>query len=62
VTYRGPLSNIDSVAEAILFPEGEDSNHISLGGGFSWPRVQIDFAYDTSERYKVGSVTVVTRF
>ncbi|HUP44512.1 MAG TPA: outer membrane protein transport protein, partial [Thermoanaerobaculia bacterium] len=49
VTYRGPINTIDRVAEAIIFPEGEDQLHLSIGGGFSWPRFQIDFAYDTSK-------------
>ncbi|HUP48482.1 MAG TPA: outer membrane protein transport protein [Thermoanaerobaculia bacterium] len=62
VTYRGPLDSVDRVAEAILFPEGEDQMHLSIGGGLAWPRFQIDFAYDTSKFYKVGSVSMVTRF
>lgn len=62
VTYRGPLDSVDRVAEAILYPEGEDQLHLSVGGGFAWPRFQIDFAYDTSKYYKAGSVSMVTRF
>ena len=62
MVYRGPLDSIDRVAEAILYPEGEDQLHLTIGGGFAWPRFQIDFAYDTSEYYKVGSISAVTRF
>lgn len=62
VTYSGPLDSIDRVAEAILYPEGEDQLHLSIGGGFAWPRFQIDFAYDTAKFYKVGSISMVTRF
>lgn len=62
VTYRGPLDTVDRVAEAILFPEADDQLHLALGGGFSWRRFQIDFAYDTSDRFKVGSISVITRF
>ncbi|HWW61141.1 MAG TPA: outer membrane protein transport protein, partial [Thermoanaerobaculia bacterium] len=45
VTYKGPLNIFSGVAEAILFPKGESQNHWSVGGGFAWPRFQIDFAY-----------------
>lgn len=62
VTYRGPLNTVDRVAEAILFPEGEDQLHTSIGAGFSWPRFQIDVAYDRSKYFKVGSVSMVARF
>lgn len=62
VTYAGPLNSVERVAEAILFPEGEDQLHTSIGGGFAWPRFQIDFAYDRSKYFKVGSVSLVTRF
>lgn len=62
VRYAGPLNSIDRVAEAILFPEGEDQLHLSVGGGFSFQRFQIDFAYDTSKYYKIGSLSMVTRF
>ena len=50
------------IAESMLYPEGEDQNHMSIGAGIAWPRFQIDAAYDTSDTNKVGSLTVVTRF
>jgi len=62
IEWRGPLDRPDFIAEAILYPEGESQNHLSIGGGFAWPRFQIDFAYDTSDTYKVGSISMVTRF
>lgn len=62
IEWDGPLNRQDFIAEAMLYPEGEDANHISVGAGFAWPKFQIDFAYDTSEHYKVGSLSMVTRF
>lgn len=62
VTWRGPLTNPNFIAEALLYPEGETQNHFSIGAGLAWPRFQIDAAYDTSDNYKVASLSVVTRF
>ena len=62
IEWDGPLNHPNFIAEAMLYPEGEDQNHMSIGGGFAWPRFQIDFAYDTSDNYKVGSISMVTRF
>jgi long-chain fatty acid transport protein len=62
VEWRGPLNRPDFIAEAMLYPEGEAQNHISIGAGLAWPRFQIDAAYDSSDNYKVGSISVVTRF
>ena len=62
IEWRGPLDRPDFIAERILYPGAEAQNHFSVGGGFFWPRFQIDFAYDTSDSFKVGSVSMVTRF
>ena len=62
VEWRGPLTRPDFLAEALLYPKGEAQDHISVGAGFAWPRFQIDAAYDTSKHYKVGSISMVTRF
>lgn len=62
IKYTGPLTNTQLVAEAIIYPGSEDQNHYSIGGGLAWPSFQIDFAYDTSDTYKVGSISLVTRF
>ena len=62
VKWNGPLNDPNYVAEALLFPGSEDQNHYTIGAGLAWPRFQIDFAYDTSDTYKVGSISMVTRF
>ena len=62
VTWRGPLTKPEFIAEALLFPEGEAQNHMSFGVGLAWPRFQIDAAYDTSDNYRVASLSMVTRF
>lgn len=62
VEWRGDLSQVEFIAEAMLYPKGEAQNHITVGGGLAWPRFQLDFAYDTSENYKAGSISMVTRF
>lgn len=62
VYWNGPLNHADFVGEAMLFPKGQDQEHYTIGAGLAWPRFQIDFAYDTSDTYKAGSLTMVTRF
>ena len=62
VEWRGPLTRPDFIAESMLYPKGEDQNHFSIGAGLAWPRFQIDAAYDTSDNYKVGSLSFVSRF
>jgi long-subunit fatty acid transport protein len=62
VEWGGPLNHPLFIAEAMLYPEGEDQDHFSIGAGVAWPRFQIDAAYDTSKHYKVGSISLVTRF
>ncbi|HUR81596.1 MAG TPA: outer membrane protein transport protein [Thermoanaerobaculia bacterium] len=62
VEWTGPLNNPQFIAESMLYPAGEDQTHMSIGAGIAWPRFQIDAAYDTSQHYKVGSISVVTRF
>lgn len=60
--WNGPINRPDFIAESMLYPEGEDQTHYSIGAGVAWPRFQIDAAYDTSKHYKVGSLSIVTRF
>jgi long-chain fatty acid transport protein len=62
ITYTGPLNNADEVAAAVLFPATKSLNHVSIGAGLAWPRFQIDAAYDRSALFKVGSISMVTRF
>lgn len=60
--YVGPQNDPQFIGDAILFPGGKTQNHKSFGAGLAWPRFQIDAAYETSEKYKVGSLSMVTRF
>lgn len=60
--WNGPLTTPDAVGAAILYPKGQSQNHYAIGGGLAWPTFQIDAAYDTSEHYKVGSISAVYRF
>jgi long-chain fatty acid transport protein len=62
ITYTGPLQNADEVAAAVLYPKTKSLNHFSVGAGLAWPRFQIDAAYDRSTLFKVGSISMVTRF
>lgn len=62
IYYNGPLDHFNRVAEAVLYPKGEDQNHFTIGAGLAWPRFQIDAAYDMSDHFKVGSISAVTRF
>jgi long-chain fatty acid transport protein len=68
-TFVGPQSGVANVltlgqflGDALLFPGGKAQNHASFGAGLAWPRFQIDAAYESSEKYKVGSISMVTRF
>ncbi len=47
---------------SLLFPGGEDQDHLTVGVGLAWPTFQIDAAYDTSDTFKVGSLSAVYRF
>jgi long-subunit fatty acid transport protein len=62
VTWNGPLNHPSYVSEALLFPGSEDQTHMSIGAGIALQRFQIDLAYDTADTYKVGSISMVTRF
>ena len=62
IEWKGPLNRPDFIAEKMLYPEGEDQDHLTVGIGFAWPKFQIDAAYDSSKHYKVGSLSMVTRF
>ena len=61
VTWNGPITRPDYIAEAMLYPKTQSQNHRSIGGGFAWPKFQIDFAYDTAKYYKVGSISAILR-
>jgi long-subunit fatty acid transport protein len=55
--WAGPISNPGQGSVGILFPEGEDRDHYSIGVGVAFTNIQIDAAYDTSDKYKVGSLS-----
>jgi len=59
--WAGPLNSPEAVGAALLYPKGTAQRHRSVGGGLAWPKFQIDAAYDTSQTYKVGSLSVVFR-
>jgi hypothetical protein len=56
------LCSANRIRSSILFNGGEDQNHFTVGVGLAWPRFQIDAAYDTSDNFKVGSLSGVFRF
>ena len=60
--FTGPLTTFQGVAARILYPPGQDQDHYSVGVGLAWPNFQIDAAYETSDTFKVGSISAVTRF
>lgn len=55
--WAGPITNGDQAAVGIVFPEGEDRDHYSIGIGVAFTNLQVDAAYDTSDKYKVGSIS-----
>ncbi|HVR44134.1 MAG TPA: hypothetical protein VMS56_11905 [Thermoanaerobaculia bacterium] len=56
------LCAANRVRSGIIFPGGRDQDHYSVGIGLAWPSFQIDAAYDTSDDFKVGSLSAVFRF
>lgn len=62
IEWRGSVTDAESVGAALLYPAGKAQNHWSVGAGLAWPRFQVDVAYDQADHYKVGSVSMVTRF
>ncbi|HEY0788735.1 MAG TPA: hypothetical protein VGE86_08815 [Thermoanaerobaculia bacterium] len=61
IAFGGDVRTLHDGAAAILFPGGEDEDHWALGFGLSWPRFQIDVAFDRSESASVGSLSMVVR-
>ena len=35
---------------------------MSIGIGFAFAKIQIDAAYETSDKYKVGSISAIYKF
>lgn len=61
IAFGGDVRTLHDGAAAILFPGGEDEDHWALGFGLSWPRFQIDVAFDRSASANVGSLSMVIR-
>lgn len=62
VEWAGPANTPETIADAILYPKGEAQTHFSIGAGLSFKKFQVDAAYDRSQHYRVGSLSVVARF
>lgn len=62
ITWRGPIQTRHEAAAKILFPERDADDHFTLGVGVSWPKFQIDAAWDHGQRLQTGSVSFVARF
>jgi long-subunit fatty acid transport protein len=62
IEYHGPLTSLDRIGAAILFPKGTTRNHLSVGAGLSWAHFQLDGAYEKSPNFSVASLSAVTRF
>lgn len=56
------LCSANRIRSDLLFNGGEEEHHFTVGVGLAWPRFQIDAAYDTSDNFKVGSISGVFRF
>jgi long-chain fatty acid transport protein len=61
VSYSGPLTSDAELATAVLYPKGDDANHISVGAGVAFKHFAVDAAYETSAHYRVGSVSFILR-
>ena len=62
ITFTGPLNSAAAVSARILYPPQDDQDHWTVGAGIAFPKFQLDAAYDTSDKFKVGSVSAVVRF
>ena len=62
ITYQGTAEERRRGRGRGPLPQTKSQKHVSVGAGLAWPRFQIDAAYDTSKLYKVGSISMVTRF
>lgn len=66
IRFDGTPSNDNDLIEAIVFGGGYGAKtHFSLGGGMVFPKLhnlQLDAAYDSSDKIKTASVSAVYRF
>lgn len=63
IRFHGePALEGDAIANAVLFSTGDDQLHTSLGFGWAFEKVQIDAAFDASNRNETVSLSGVVRF
>ena len=63
IRFQGAPSGVgDTIANAVLFSTGDDELHTSVGFGWAFEKVQIDAAFDASERNETVSLSGVVRF
>ena len=63
IRFRGePSLEGDAVANAVLFSTGDDQLHTSVGFGWACEKVQIDAAFDASDRNETVALSGVVRF
>jgi len=63
IRFRGePSLEGDAVANAVLFSTGDDQLHTSVGFGWAFEKVQIDAAFDASDRNETIAISGVVRF
>jgi long-subunit fatty acid transport protein len=63
LAYQGaPPSNFGAAAARVIFPDGDDEMHYSLGFGWAFEKFQIDAAADFSDIVDTYSVSGVFRF
>jgi long-subunit fatty acid transport protein len=69
LAYGGPTpgdcnsdADFEACTDSILFPEGDDETHFSLGVGWAFSTFVLDFAADFSDQVDTYSVSGVMRF
>jgi long-subunit fatty acid transport protein len=63
LAYQGaPPSNFGAAAARVIFPDGDDEMHYSVGFGWAFEKFQIDAAADFSDLVDTFSVSGVYRF
>jgi len=62
IEYVGPVDSLQGGASSLIYPRARQEDHYSVGAGVSWPRFQVDAAYDRARDSHTASVSVVARF
>jgi len=60
--YVGPVDTVQAAASSLIYPRASQADHYSVGAGMSWPRFQVDAAYDRARDAHTASVSVLARF